>query len=184
MKSFSLTAAFLALSSPVNADGMVEHQTNAALSAFYGLCLNKEFDANAVSELSERLSWEQISEEEMWAFIPRTEAEYEFFDGYILLSPDDPPVPMLAFAGLSIQETEPVHHCALFFRDVLASEFTTAFVEDTSARLVSDDGPIGAVTRFYQVPDFPKSLVLLESEKRNERGLLANFLFKKSLEES
>ncbi len=161
------------------AEQLVEHQTNAALSAFYGFCLTDEFDATKVASFAKNLGWGRIPENQMRHLVPKTEVEYQFFDGYVFLSPDDPPVPMAVFSGLEVAGNEEVHHCSFFFRDVHVNEFTSGFIEDSGATFLSDDGPIGAIAEFYQLAEFPKSLVLIESEKRNTRGLRASFLLRK-----
>lgn len=154
----------------------VEHQTNASLNAFYGVCLNEAFVAVEMDGLAKRLGWQFISKNELEIFIPKIEAPFEFYRGYLFLSPDNPPVPIAVFAGLSDMETNPVEHCSMFMRNVLVAEFVAAFVDDTEATVVSKETKIGAVNTFYEIDDFPGSLVLLESEVRNDRGLRITFL--------
>ena len=170
-----VTVCATVYSTNVLAQEYVEHQTNVALSAFYGFCLNDMFDLKGVSEMASRMGWEKISASGLLPFIPQIEAEILEYDGYILTSPDDPPVPMAAFVGVSKDPDGLTEHCSLFFKDVLPDEFVPAFFEDTNAELVFENSKIAGSANFYTVPEFPNDFVLLETQTRG-RGVRASRL--------
>jgi len=153
----------------------VEHQTNAALSAFYGFCLTEFFNREDVGSLATRFGWEEIPENELELFIPQIEAEVLEYKGYILSSPDDPPVPMAAFVGLSKDPDGFTEHCSVFFKDVLPDEFVPSFVEDTSSELVLENTQASGNANFYSIPEFPNDFILIETQKRG-RGVRASRL--------
>lgn len=169
-------AGMMLLPSATKSQGMVEAQTNSALSAFYGFCLNSGFVAKDVSVLAERFGWKKVPGSEMDIYTPKTEANYLFYDGYIILTPDDPPLPTLAFAGERFDEGEKVEYCSLFFQDVLSEKFVDGLKGDAPANKISDQKIIGQRNRFYEIADFPRGIVLIESEVRSERGLRASFI--------
>ncbi|MEQ8166670.1 MAG: hypothetical protein RIC93_11415 [Alphaproteobacteria bacterium] len=154
----------------VSAEELVEHQTNAALGAFFGVCLNTGFELSRVEELAERLDWKKIEAPELEIFVPDVEAEFLDYFGYALLTPDEPPLPVAAFFGTSADPDGKTQHCSMVFKDVLPSEFIEAFVQDTEARLVDSSGGYAGEFEFYSVADFPNDLVLIETQPR-QRGL-------------
>lgn len=153
-----------------SAEEFVEHQTNAALGAFFGVCLNTGFALSRVEELADRLDWKEIKAPELAVFVPDVEAEFLDYFGYALLTPDEPPLPVAAFFGISADPDGKTHHCSMVFKDVLPSEFVEAFVQDTGAQLVDSSGGYAGKFEFYSVVDFPNDLVLIETQPR-QRGL-------------
>ncbi|WP_299677862.1 hypothetical protein [uncultured Roseobacter sp.] len=160
---------------PALAEELVENQTNSALSAFYGFCLNEMFDLDQVSELATRFGWEVIPNEELQVFVPQIEAEVTDYSGYLALTPDEPPLPIAVFVGQSVDPDGLTYHCSIFFRDVLPDEFLTAFIADTQAIYVGGEQKAAGWVAFYAVPEFRGDFILIESQTRG-RGLRATRL--------
>lgn len=169
--AIACTAAF---SSPVSADcgiETVENQTNTALSALYGLCLNDQFDANGMRILAGQMGWETVEPEMVQTLNPTPQIEFDFLEGYIIPAPGDPPLPALAFVGASSEAHGVVEYCSWFFDDVPSEEFVSGLVCDADAEVVSDESRIGDRVRFFRIPDLPDHMVMVQVENRNPRGL-------------
>ncbi|MEJ6390269.1 hypothetical protein [Gymnodinialimonas ulvae] len=149
----------------------VENQTNTALSALYGLCLNDQFDATGMRNLAEQMRWESVDPEMVQTLNPTPQIEFDFLDGYIIPAPGDPPLPALAFVGASSEAHGVVEYCSWFFDDVPSEEFVTSFICDSDAEMVSDETRIGDRVRFFSIPDLPDHMVMVQVENRNSRGL-------------
>jgi hypothetical protein len=165
------------LPSVTRAQDSFENQTNTALNALYGLCLNNEFDAYRVNRLADAMGWEALDESLIEFMIPTSEINYDFYVGYQILAPGDPPLPAFAFAGLSQEDHGEVEYCSLFFGDVLVDEFVSGLQQDTHADLLTQETRYADEVTFFTVPDLPDVIVWLHRENRSDRGLRVTAIF-------
>lgn len=143
-----LLPALFICSTTASAQPEVEPEIGAALDAFYGMCLNPEYQAVDHVAFAEFMDWSILPEAVLKMQLPPSKPE--LWTGWLATSPDGSTGPFLAFAG---EGDDDVQICGAFFRHTNGMAFLDGFINETDAVELERETKFGATTVLFSMPE-------------------------------